>query len=393
MAITDLYVSSTGTTTPYTSATSAGSAMSFSTFNTAMSAGSNLAGYRFNLLAGTYSQGATTLTWSSFGSLASPLIVRGYGTTIGDGYQGRTSGWGALKTTNMPAITFSGGNLNVTGNKLILESLQISGNGGFSVPLAVIDHTVVKSCSITTNSTVSRTVSLSGSFIQFLDCDISQTASSGSTVQAVNLGVAGSDDSTLFYGCHITSKTSAGVYCNGGLAFTFERCLVYGCGTYGILQNNTASSLRCFNNTIVGNGSDGIYVVSTNSGNQFSVGNVITDNGGYAINCGNTSDQVVMFANYTRNNTNGAFGNNSDWVAYTNGGSYGNYDPGTTGSAYNDYVSQSSGNYTLASNSPALTMNSSGLTLGAQVLNTIPGCFGVAAGGGGVPLIGEGLVF
>src|ERR1043166_3403877 len=100
MGLTDRYVSSSGTNT-YSASTSSSTPMSLST---AMS--NAVAGDRINIKAdGTYSRSADTSPTNS-GSQTSPIIWRGYKTTPGDGYQGRTSGSGALSIANMPLINF-----------------------------------------------------------------------------------------------------------------------------------------------------------------------------------------------------------------------------------------------------------------------------------------------
>src|SRR5260370_814616 len=59
-------------------------------------------GVRYNIKAdGTYSRTSDDNVGGAAGTMASPIVLRGYKTVIGDGYLGRNAA-GALITTNMP---------------------------------------------------------------------------------------------------------------------------------------------------------------------------------------------------------------------------------------------------------------------------------------------------
>src|SRR5258705_7920566 len=87
-------------------------------------------GKRYNVKAdGTYTRSATDDLGPATGTNSVPLYIRGYKTTIGDGYLGRTGGNGALITTNMPLID-TGTNQWKMGKFMVVESLRWTGSPG-----------------------------------------------------------------------------------------------------------------------------------------------------------------------------------------------------------------------------------------------------------------------
>jgi len=388
MSFTNLYVSTTGTTTPYTAATTPGNAKSQATMVSILSSGVSLAGYVFNILNGTYSFGSSSLTISSFGTSTSPLVIRGYNTTIGDGYQGRTSGWGSLVTTSMPTWQWTNSVLVLSGAFVILEALKITNTvANFSTMVTISGaDSFLKSCLINTNHLTNGISITTGGSSGIQDCDIIATsATNGVTVS----GAGG----CYALGCRVIAGTNC--FNLGQFSITLFNNLLYG-GSIGVLVGNN-STVALYNNTIAGFSSHAIDV--TGASNLIQIfGNMITDNSGYAIN--SASGKLVFHGNnYCRNNNPSGsyvdFNGVSDLLSYQDSGVYGNVHQ-ANGTAFGDYTAKTSGNYTIAATSPALTMNSAGLTYGAQPFKTLPGCFGnVNSGGsgGGVPLIGDGLVY
>jgi len=126
MAFTDLYVTSAGAGD--LSGSDEANAMPWDTMvSTIVAAGAGgSAGIRYNVK-GAVSRTTTTQTISGGGTATSPLVIRGYTTTIGDGYLGRTNGSGPLITTNMPGISYTTGTLTVSATLTIIESLNITG--------------------------------------------------------------------------------------------------------------------------------------------------------------------------------------------------------------------------------------------------------------------------
>lgn len=128
MARTTRYVSSSGTDT-YANSTSSSTPMSLTTAFANASAGDDI----YIKADGTYSRSATD-TPANSGTAANPIRYIGYSSTITDGYQGRTNGNGALVTTSMPLISYSGGNYGLAGGGrsfVIYESLGMGKQNGF----------------------------------------------------------------------------------------------------------------------------------------------------------------------------------------------------------------------------------------------------------------------
>src|ERR1700675_3337465 len=173
MALTDRYVTSTGTDT-YANSTNSATPMSLTT-----AFANAAAGDRINIKVGTYTRSASD-TPANAGTVTSPIIYRGYSSSIGDGNLGRTNSSGALITTNMPTIAYNSTFRLVTTNAfVILESLQMTTLfSGVGVTLAA--ETVAKSCLFVNSSTNAAAVALaSGIRAVIFDCDISLTGASG----------------------------------------------------------------------------------------------------------------------------------------------------------------------------------------------------------------------
>ena len=105
MALTEKYVSSLAGGSG--DGNSAGSAYTFGQMVSEVVSLSG-AGKRYNIKAdGTYVRTSGDNMDVSPASSANPTVLRGYKTTPGDGYLGRSNSNGALITTNMPLITYA----------------------------------------------------------------------------------------------------------------------------------------------------------------------------------------------------------------------------------------------------------------------------------------------
>jgi hypothetical protein len=182
MAITEKYVSSAGAGAH--DGSSEADAFSWAEMVTDINAGGK-AGNRYNVK-GTISRTTTTDTITGDGTATSPIIIRGYSSVIGDGYQGRSGSNGALVTTNLPAITYTTGRLNASGADFIIwESLSIS--GAPSNPLLMIGaDCAVTRCVIVNSSTNASAIGLTlAARAVVIDNDISLTGGSGGSA-AIN---------------------------------------------------------------------------------------------------------------------------------------------------------------------------------------------------------------
>lgn len=341
MALTDLYVSDAGAGAH--DGTTAGNAFSF----TEMVADINLggkAGNRYNVIkgAGAIARTTTTDTISGSGTATSPVIIRGYTTTITDGYQGRTAGAG-LVTTNMPSITYTTGRMNMTGTFIILEALNISGAPSAAV-VTLAGDSVAKSCAIVNSSTnaAASGINTAGNRTIFFDCDATLTGASGGNYA---LGMQGNGAKAIAN--RVKGGPNMGILCNATSVVILNT--VYVSAGPVISMNSTGGGPLIAFNTVVGGTGDGIDIVTGTTGLQCIIGNMLTDNGGYGLDMVSAANAAFVAYNRTRDNTSGAINSGTDWVAAT---SYGNVTT-DTGGAETDYTDSGSNDYRLIAASPA----------------------------------------
>lgn len=338
MSITERYVTSTGTDT-YANSTNPVTPMSLTTALANMAAGD-----RINIKAGTYTRSADD-TPTNDGSTTSPIILRGYTTTIGDATNGRLSG-GALDTSMMPTIAYNAG-FQYAGSgstHVVFEALNltfdIDANG-----LVLGSNNTVINCKAHNASTggVSACAVVSGTTqCQLIDSDFS-TASGGQ--HAVNMSATAAG---LILGCRATCAPGNGIYIASGLVIV-AHCTVYSCTT-GIAVNSTTSNPMFLHNTVYGCTGDGIDVVTSSTTGQTFYGNHITDCGGYGVDWNTSTCQKRFTHNRTRDNTGGATNGGGDWVT---GVSARNVTT-DTGGASTDYVNAGS-DFSLIAAAPGIS--------------------------------------
>jgi hypothetical protein len=346
-AITERYVNSAGSGAA--DGTSEANAMAYATFIDYMITGGSFtaaAGDRFNLIDATYARTTTTDSWVNGGSATSPVVVRGYNTTVTDGYQGRTNDNGAIVTTNMPTISYTTGAMIVSGSFILIQSLQItSTRNGAAITSSGAD-TVFYACAISNATTGASGNGLSmtgrGSAI---NCDITLSNGGNAGANATFIQVAG----TKWLYNRITSTAvgmesqSAGLVLVGNTFFgsTGNQLSITGTGGYSTILNNT----------FVGGGADAINIVTGSTIQHVIVGNMITDQTGDGIDMVSTANSAFIAYNRLRDNAN-SFANGGDWVTATSFGQSAT-DTGTTGTTATDYVNYAGGDYNLVSGSPA----------------------------------------
>ena len=349
-AITERYVTSAGAGAA--DGTSEANAMSYATFKDYMETAGSFtaaAGDRFNLK-GSFTIGATD-SWVNGGSATSPVIVRGYASSITDGYQGRTNDNGALVTTNFATLTYSSTfRLNNTGAFwVILENLNIIGTVSNPVVSFPADCAIVR-CRIENSSTntASAGVNLASRNVLF-DSDVVLTgASGGATGYAVNAGGA----SCRTVGCRIKVTNTAPAIIAVSSALVAKNT-IFGSGGIGITMNSTTGAPHLLDNTIVGCTGDGIDVITGTTVLQFIAGNMITDQTGVGIDMVSAANAGFMAYNRLRDNS-ASINSGTDWVAAT---SYGHQDTGTTGTTATDYVDYAGNDFRLVPTSPATSAN------------------------------------
>ncbi len=323
MAITEHYVTSTGTDT-YANSTNIATPCSLTTALATAAAGD-----RINVKVGTYGRTTTADAMTNDGTITSPIIVRGYSSSIGDGYLGRTNGNGALITTNMPTITYTTGRLSATTDLFVIwETLNITGAPSQAI-LSVGSDSAARACAVTNSSTNASAVGLAVSArgVGF-NCDVNLTGASGGSSGASLSGASGTIDS-----CRISVVSNVPAIL---ISSSNRACFntIFTSGGIGISMNSTSGAPYIRNNTIYGCTGDGINIITATTTLQHIMGNMITDCTGDGIDMVSTSNGAFTANNRTRDNANG-YNNAGDWITAT---SYGDVASGTTGTSADDYV-------------------------------------------------------
>ena len=347
MALTEKYVSSLAGGSG--DGNSAGSAY---TFGQMVSEVVSLAGAgkRYNIKAdGTYVRTSGDNMDVSPASSANPTVLRGYKTTPGDGYLGRSNSNGALITTNMPLITYAVNVGAFCGQWFILESLNIEGSRDTWF-IDVRERGLLTGCRFVNAGTSgnSAVMEVRQSTV-LMECDFLMTATSGGK-ECMNIPGEGVKIDT----CRFTFASAS----QWGLRIDNTRTVVYGCflkganGPQGIdvTPNNRESYIR--NNTIVGF-QQGIRVYSDDAPTVVS-GNMITGNSDWGIKEGSVNSALVLGPNRFRDNVSGniaTFGN------YLTAGRIFAQVTTDTGGDETDYVNAAGGDYNLISASPGKATN------------------------------------
>lgn len=334
MALTDRYVSSTGTDT-WANATNSATPASWATMLT-----DAVAGDRVNVKAdGTYTLAATS-TMTGAGSTTSPIIIRGYASTIGDGNLGRTNSNGELITTNMPLIAYNDTfKLTILG-ATIIESLKITTNNNTS-SVSLGANSAIKSCVIinSSNATGANTITPI-TMDTILDSDLTL---SNPNAAAVNVQL--NNTTVRLFGNRIKGgicvQTGSGhIILVGNVIFGAVNC---------IKTTVAGGIVTAFQNTLVGSSGDAISIVTASTAMHAIVNNMITDNGAYGVNLTSAAAEPVFAYNRFRDNTSGHINLGTDW---TTGTSWGHVTT-DTGGPETDYTDQSTNDYSLISASPA----------------------------------------
>lgn len=264
------------------------------------------AGYRYNVKGNVSPSATDTITGD--GSATSPNIIRGYSSTIGDGYLGRSSG-GALNTTNMPSIAYGAGfQLNASGaDFLIIQDLNFSGNNSGYVIRTGADSTVLncKVAQASTNAAAGGISMSTNAGARVLNCDVSTAASGGAA------GILIQASTQLVQGCRITTPGCPGILCRSAPVLAGNT--IYGCAI-GVSMDTMTGTPWILGNTIYGCSGDGIDIVTATTGRQTIIGNHITDNGGYGIDFNASTCVKFLAFNRTRDNTSGAINPADDWT-------------------------------------------------------------------------------
>ena len=297
------------------------------------------AGYRYNV-SGSISR-ASNDNITGDGTTTAPVIIRGYASSITDGWQGYSSD-GRLNTSNFASITYTGGNGLLTANSdyLQLECLNLTtSRNGASVTMSSSGSRVIR-CKIE-NSGTGASGLCAGPLFAFESWFIMSGASGG--LYAINLGTGGK-----IYGCRV-KVTQAIPAISIGSACTVTKCVIEGSGGVGIAQTTGGTGALISDNTIYDCDGDGVDINSSVTGMVMIVNNTITDVGGYAIDS-NASTVTGLFSyNRTRVHTLGQYNGSADWHSAGDQG-----DVTTGGAASTDYVDAANGDLMPVATSPMI---------------------------------------
>lgn len=379
MALTEKYVSALAGGSG--NGLSEGTAYTWAQMTTEMmsSTGTGGRGIRYNIKAdGTYTRAAAdSLGSGTTGTQALPIVLRGYKTTIGDGWLGRTSNNGPLVTTNMPLINYTTtGGLFYGLKYALLESLRFTGicdSGSSLVDLE--SQTNIFACSITNTATSSdkATLRIREGAVAF-ECDITHASTSGASGGSALYVDA---NSCKVDSCRIISANANfhGVRLERNT--TLVHCLIKGAGgSRGLNAEGDSYRNSHIRNCTITNWQDGFY---TDAGQQddppFIHGCMITDNSGWGINLNNSTASYTLFgANRFRDNVSGNIRNEAtmNWLDV---GRFYSQVTTDTGSATSDYTNPSGNDYSLISTSPGKDAN--------KPYSLDMGAYGILPTGGG----------
>jgi hypothetical protein len=326
MAITERYVTAT--------AAGGGDGSSGSPWTLTEAFASAAAGDRVNIKVGTYTRTADD-TVTPDGTAASPIVFRGYNSTIGDlDSQGRTAeGTGPLDTTNFPVIAYNSGyRLAASGaTYTIWQNLKITGNVNNSLLHGSTTIAEVVRCYAENANTGGSTIGIAAQVM--IECDANLTGGSG-TSGAFYVGEAGHAES-----CRVIASPNAGFVIAGRA--TFVDCTVVDSGGPAFLVNHTGTTItlpRLIHCTVYSCGGDAVSIPDAAFTTPLvMIGCHITDGAGYAVNnLGSATRNLMVISarNRFRDNTSGNYNGFADWAAATSFG-----DVTTAGSATADYQS------------------------------------------------------
>jgi len=345
MAFTERYVTSVGGGAhDGTSEANAWTMFEMTTALAALGTG-GAAGLRVNVKADATHSLGVNLGSIGGGTTTAPCWIRGYHTTPGDGWLGRTvGGTGPIDTSNMPLINFGLNNWNQTAAFVLLDCLNVT-SARNSAPIADVGtDSVMTRCVVTNTGTGvgAACASDNGNTRRtFQNCDFTFAGASG----GANVASVGVDGRLLY--CRIRGAGAI-----AGVRLTSRGqvigCVIFGAGGAGIYGSSTGSTLTIIGNTIVGNSGDGIDILASSTTTHAILNNLITDNGGYGID-GNGNNAAFLAYNRFDRNTSGAINGMTDWDAATGLGRN-----TTSVPQADEYENAGSHDYRLKSTSPAL---------------------------------------
>jgi hypothetical protein len=317
------------------------------TFMNGLSAG-GAAGYVVNVKAGSYGSFGANQAFTVNATVASRCILRGYSTTPGDGYIGRTfGGSGFLTTTNYPTLTFSSGFGISVPTAWTLENLNLVGTGNTNFVGISTDSEIRRCKVIYTGTGVSAiAVNLTATRAHAFENDI-ELVTNGTA--CIRMASANLPMRAIGNRCKSAADgISIGTGANGSY---IGHNICYRCTSNGIFLSATSSSVVAWNNTLVLNGAAGINVNSHSLVTHTIYNNLITDNTGIAI-----SPNAGFECYHNRSDRNSSNVTNDTFRLSNNA---------TSVTQANEYVDAANNDFRLKSTSPAIAAGTSGVDVGA----------------------------
>lgn len=266
------------------------------------------AGQRINVKAGTYARTTTVDTLAAAGTTTAPIWWRGYNATPGDIDSDPIS-------LTKPALTYTTGNLVVSGAHHILTGIDISG--------APTSDLVTWSSGIGSLLWRCRMNNTNGgAAAKALNLATNQGArvvhcwlTSPSAVRVLLAGAGG-----MILGCVLTGATIDSVtHSGGGVPLTLVGNILQGPTSFGLNVSAAPNVLMVYGNLFYGCGSDGLRLASLPTNGSIISNNIFANNGGWGLNnsSGTNTNVVHRFNNAYYNNTSGdenGFGDSPDFM-------------------------------------------------------------------------------
>jgi len=290
----------------------------------------------------------STITPTNVGSETSPIFIRGYNSTIGDGWGFRTNG-GKLDTSNMPEIkcnVSSGTMINGSSKgRWVYESIKFTRNSGKAEEALRTTYGIIINCSFEDINAITNL------YCHTLNCDFYLSSTSAST-PAINID---SSRNTL-YECRISNSNGDGIT-SDGVHVAISNCLIHDCSGRGIYFSSPNQLYYTnVNNCTIANCVGAAIEFAIDSQDHrplVAEYNMLTGCAYPFRNLDTIRAQTVISHRNRIRCTNGNQNLNDDWYDASQ-----DITIDSGGGDSQDYIDAANGDYRLRSNSPAVNQGS-----------------------------------